>query len=67
MPMELESHVNVKLSIEELKWMLRFCSRSIQLCDKVKDSTCIFDPELGENKEKALILHDKLSKALEQA
>ncbi len=54
----------VNLNDEELEWMMRFCQRSIQLASHLGDKAgTIFDPERGENIEKATKLFNKLKKS----
>jgi hypothetical protein len=51
----------VDLNKEELEFVMRFCKRSIQLASQLGEKAPgIFDPERGENIEKATALYNKL-------
>lgn len=58
--------MKIDVNQEELQFLMRFCARSIQLCNQLKDRNFkIFDLELGENIEKAQVLYNKLERAYE--
>ena len=56
----------IDVNKEELEFIMRFCKRSIQLASQLGDKAPgIFDPERGENIEKATKLYTKLQRAYE--
>lgn len=58
--------MKIDVNKEELEFMMRFCKRSIQLASQLGDKAPgIFDPERGENIEKATKLYNKLARAYE--
>ena len=58
--------MNVDLNKEEIEFLMRYCKRLIQLSEEYfRKDFKIFDPEFGENKEKATILYNKLKNSNE--
>jgi len=56
--------MKVDVNQEELEFLMRFCKRAIQLATQLGDKGgTIFDPERGENIEKATKLYIKLERA----
>ncbi len=58
--------MKIDVSKEELEFIMRFCKRSIQFATQLGEKCgTIFDPERGENIEKATRLYNKLERAYE--
>ena len=56
--------MEIDLNKDELEFLMRFCKRSIQVASELGEKCgTIFDPERGENIEKATILYNKLKQS----
>ncbi len=54
----------IDINKEELEFLMRVCKRSIQLAAQLGEKCgAVFDPERGENIEKATKLYNKLESA----
>lgn len=55
--------MKIDVNKEKLEFLMRFCKRSIQLATQLGEKAgTIFDPERGENIEKATKLYSKLER-----